>query len=164
MFRFVVITVITCLAFLIEFVLFNFFGKWIHPNLLLLVVVFFNLYFESRQSFYSAFLAGIIKDSFSMYAFGIHTFTFVVCVYLTVFIKRYLFRVGSRTSKGLIVFIVSLFSVLMVYALNMMSGVVIPFVQIFKNILIPEVCTTTIVALFVFERLRKLFRRLAIEM
>ena len=51
------IPIICYLAILVEFTLFNLFGRWGDPHVLLLVVIFFNLYSGIRYSIWAALCA-----------------------------------------------------------------------------------------------------------
>ena len=52
--RILVIALVCYLAFALEFLLYNFWGKWGKPELLILVVIFFNLYLGIRFSIIAA--------------------------------------------------------------------------------------------------------------
>ena len=124
MLRVFIIVFLSLAFYLIEFFLFNLFGRWVTPDLLLILVVFFNLYWGIRFSLLAALFAGFIQDSFSIDPFGTNTFTFIICVFLTTLIKRYLYQIGSISSRVLMIFLVSILSVFIHGLLNAMSGAV----------------------------------------
>ena len=150
----ILIAVFVFLFFLIEYFLFNMAGRWFMPNLLLLVVIYFNLAFGIRYSLFAAILAGILKDSFSTNLFGLNIFTFVLCAYMTTFLKRYLHYVASRQSRLLLVFFITTIHVMIQLCLHVMYEKV-DLVQIFKYVFIPEIITTLIVTSFIFAQLKK---------
>lgn len=140
--------------FLIEFFLFNTAGRWLMPNLLLLLVIYFNLKFGIRYSILAAVLAGILKDSFSVDIFGLNIFTFVLCAYMTTIFKRYFHYVGSYWSRFFLVFLILLSNFLANFCLQMMFGHV-DVVQVIQYVFIPEMATTLAVTSFVFVQLQK---------
>jgi len=142
------------LFFLIEFFLFNILGRWFMPNLLLLMVIYFNWTFGIRYSIFAAVLAGILKDSFSASIFGINIFSFVLCAYMTTVLKKYFHQVTSRWSRTLLVISVVIIHILSNFFLQMMFGHV-DVGQTFKFVFVPEMLTTLVVASFVFTQLRQ---------
>ena len=153
------ITIFVFVFFIIEFIIFNMIGRWAMPNLLILIVIFINLSFGIRYGLFTAVLAGAIKDSFSTSFFGINVFSFVVCAYMTIILKRYFYDKHSRSSRLLLVFSICLINVLMHFFLHSMFGV-IDIVQAFQYILIPEIFTTLIVTAYTFRQLKKCVLRL----
>ena len=142
------------LFFLIEFFLFNLGGRWFLPNLLLLLVIYFNLVFGIRYSIFAAALAGILKDSFSTEIFGFNIFAFVLCAYLTTVLKRYLHYVASRRSRLLLVFCITAihFTVLLFLRLMFSRTDALHSVQF---VLVPEILTTLVITSFTFNQLKK---------
>jgi len=148
------------LFFLTEFFLFNIGGRWIMPNLLLLVIIYFNLAFGIRYSIFAAVLAGIFKDSFGVGIFGVNIFSFVLCAYMTTILKRYLHYVASRRSRLLLVFCVTVVHVIAYFCLQLMFGKV-NMAQIFIYVFIPEILTTLLVTSFIFTQLRRCVLKLS---
>lgn len=140
---------------LIELVLFNVFGRWFKPNLLVVLVIFINLYLGIRYSLITAVFAGVIRDSFSLGIFGVHIFSFVACAYLTTFIRTYHYQVGSSTSRFFLILVVSLANVVIHYAISVMF-LSADFGQMFVSILLPEVLVTVMVAFYIFKILKRL--------
>jgi len=147
--------------FLIEFFLFNIGGRWLMPNLLLLVIIYFNLAFGIRYSIFAAVLAGILKDSFGVGIFGIHIFSFVLCAYMATILKRYLHYVASRRSRLLLVFCVTVIHITVHFCLQLMFGE-IDMIQSFIFVFIPEVLTTLLVTSFTFTQIRKCVLKLSV--
>src|SRR5438093_11253128 len=108
--------------FLIEQTLFEQFGRWFTPDFMILVVIYFNLAFGIRYSLVAAVFAGLFKDSFTINVFGMNIFAFILCAFLTTWIKRYLLQVGSGASRILIVMAVTIFYCLLLFILNSLYG------------------------------------------
>ncbi len=147
------------LFFLAEFFLFNLVGRWLMPNLLLLVVIYFNLVFGIRFSIFTAILAGVLKDSFSADIFGFHVFSFVLCAYMTTILKKYLHYVASRRSRLLLVFFITVINIATHFCLHVMFGNVNAG-EVFKFVFIPEVIATLVATSFVFIWLQKCVSKL----
>ena len=160
--RVLAITILVWIFYLIEFLLFNFFGKWFTPNLLLILIIFFNLYLGIRYSLLTAVIAGIFKDSFSIDFFGLNILSFVICAFLTTLIKRYLYQIGSISSRVLMVFLVTMASVFINFILDSMLSVN-DFQEMIVHILFPEVLVTTVMASYVWGELKKCMVRFSIR-
>jgi rod shape-determining protein MreD len=145
--------------FLIEFFLFNLAGRWFLPNLLLLMIIYFNFAFGIRYSIFAAILAGILKDSFSTEIFGFNIFAFVLCAYLTTVLKRYLHYIASRRSRLLLVFCVTIIHFFILLCLRVMFSRV-DVLQSIHFVLVPEILTMLIITSFIFNQLRKCVLRL----
>lgn len=141
------------ISFLIEFLLFNLAQKWFLPNILLLVTMFFTLLYGIRFGLLAAILAGILKDSFTIGFFGISLFSLVACAYMTIILKRYIYR-SSMQSIPLLVFFIAILNVVLHYCLYFMNSIV-HVVDVLKFILIPEVLATVVISSYTFTFLRK---------
>lgn len=148
------------IAFLTEFILFNSVGWWGVPNLLLLLIMFFDLYFGVRYGLLAAIFAGVIKDSFGVHLFGIHLSSFVVCVYMTTMLKRYIYHIGSFLSRYILILTISVLNVVVHYFLYQIFGNNIRPWHVFRFILIPEVVMTMVAAPVTFKYLKKCVSRL----
>src|SRR5271165_2044560 len=104
--RIVVIMLVSYLAFALEFVMYNFWGKWGKPELLILVVIFFNLYLGIRFSIIAAVFCGIFKDTCGMEPFGTYVLVYITGAYVTTLVRRYLYEPGSRFSRIMVTFFV----------------------------------------------------------
>jgi len=149
---FVIFCVVGC--FLIEGVLSVIFGRWFSPNLLIILVVFFNLFRGIRYSLAAAFLAGLLKDSFSPNLFGLNIFSFLLCAYLTTFIKMYIYHSGSVVLRMFLVFVISLINIIIHYILTLMVAS-IPFGEMFVHLLLPEVTATVIITNYAFKKFKE---------
>lgn len=152
------ITILSFLFFLAEFVLFNVFGGWLKPDLLLILVVFFNLYLGIRHGLMTAFIAGFIRDSFSTHIFGLSIVSLLFCAYMTIFIKRYLNYIGSGSSRMMIVFLVSIVNVGIYFLLSSIFYD-FSFRQTVLKFWFPEIVLTTLAAGYTFQVLRKCAKR-----
>lgn len=159
--RTLIIIVFVFLFFLIEFFLFNVIGRFSKPNLLLLLVIFFNLCWGIRYSLLTAVFAGILKDSFTIGFFGINLFSFVLCAYATTLLKRYVYHMGFHSSRLFLIFLIIVFDIMIHACLHMMF-VEVHLIQVLRYVLIPEVLTTFIVATFTFQQLKKCVLRLSV--
>ena len=147
------IPVICYVALLVEFCLFNLFGRWGDPNLLLLVVIFFNLYSGIRFSLWAALWAGIFKDCFSTMPFGTHIFAYIACAYLSTFIRQRYYERGNDFSKLFMVFSVVTAHALIRGLVHQMTFEEIRWVDVWTSVWFPELVATSVVTLYVFGKL-----------
>jgi rod shape-determining protein MreD len=155
-----IIPFICYLALLAEFCLFNLFGRWGDPNVLLLVVIFFNLYSGIRYSLWAALWAGVLKDCFSTMPFGTNVFAYVACAYLSTLIRRYSYERGSDLSKLWMVFVLIFVHTGIMGLLHNMIFDEVRWWDVWGTIWLPGVVTTLAATLFVFERLQYVAKRL----
>jgi|GEM_PF-426459 len=163
--RIAVIALVSYLGFALEFLLYNFWGPWGKPELLILVVIFFNLYLGIRFSIITAVFCGTFKDTSGVAPFGTYILVYIAGSYVTTLVRRYLYQPGSRFSRAMVTFfvvtgcfIVQAILVLMSdthsYSSNMNHEVRLP--ELLLYILVPQLLTTMIAATFVFERLKSI--------
>ena len=98
--RIAIIALLAYLFFVIEFILYDLFGPWGKPELVLLLVVFWGLYSGIRYSIVAALVGGLLKDIVSPMPFGAFLFVFLSAAYLTTFVRRTLYQPGSRFSRA----------------------------------------------------------------
>ena len=141
------------LFFTIEFLWVNLLGNWFKPNLLLLLIIFFNLSLGLRYGLAAAFLAGIVEDSFGASIFGAHIVSFVVCAFMMIVVRRYFFHTSVYSLRIFLAFLISLLNVLIVFILN---SIFLPldFKEAFCFVMFPEVLATTLADGFTFRHLR----------
>ncbi len=145
--------------YLIEILLFNLFGRWFRPNLLLLLIIFFDFYLGIRFGLLTAFAAGILRDSFSTHILGVNLLSLVASAFLTtVFRKQFYFK-GSRTSFFLVISLVCLANFLIQFVLYIFCSTV-NFSSALTAVFFPQIISTLLVSLFVFKQLRKCVSRL----
>lgn len=141
-------------AFVVEYCLFNVFGAWFKPDLLLILVVFFNLYSGIRYSIYSAVVAGLIRDAVGIYPIGMHICVYIIAAYLTTYVRYNFYQPGSRLSRLWAVVFTLMSSFLVKWAMVQMIGNVIEE-GFWRYIFWPEFIITSLVATYVFEKLKK---------
>ena len=146
--------VFSVIVFILENILYDIFGKFFLPNLMLLFVIYINLAFGIRFSILAASLAGILEDSFGTGVFGQSIFVYLLSAYFTTYLKRYLHYVASQRSRLLLVFFVSIFCFLTQLLVHWAFGSV-NIVQSLRFVLIPEVITTLIITTFFFQQMRR---------
>lgn len=147
------ILVLSFLFFTIEFLWMNLLGAWFKPDLLLLLIIFFNLSLGIRHGLATAFFAGVLKDSFGASAFGVHTLSFVVCALMMIVIRRYFFHTSVYSLRIFLAFLMSLLNVMVVFTLNSFF-LPVNFKEAFCFVMVPEVLATTLAAGFTFRQLR----------
>ena len=159
MHKILIILMFVLVGFLIKFVLFNTIGGFFTPNVMLLLVVFFNLFWGIRHALVTAVWAGTLEDSFGAGPFGIHLFSLVVAAFATVLLKRTIYQAGSGSSRFILVLIVSAINLFTQYILYLMLGSM-DFFQLLRNLFIPEVLLTALSAYVVFRALKKCVSKL----
>jgi len=153
--RIVVIGLISYLAFVLEFLLYNFWGQWGKPELLILVVIFFNLYLGIRFSIVAAIFCGLFKDASGVAPFGTYILVYIVASYLTTLVRWYLYEPGSRFSRALVTFFVLVGCFIVQVILSNMTHE-IRFVELLAYLLVPQLLTTMIAATYVFAQLKNI--------
>lgn len=157
--KIVFIAVLVYLAFLAEFVLYNTFGAWGKPQLMVLVVIFCGLYWGIRHSIWAAFAAGMLKDSFGIDPFGTYVLIYIIAAFLTTLIRRNFYQPGSRLSRVIVALCV-LAAVFVMEALLHARFFEVHWAQAAGFVLMPQLFSTLLVATFVFQSLRGVAARL----
>ncbi len=157
--RLSIVIISTYLFFLAEFFLFNVFGRWGKPDLLLVLIVFFNLYLGIRYGLVSAFVAGLLRDAFSPEIFGTYIFLFMLCACLATILRRNFYQPGSRLSRLVVTLGVVVAFIATESLLKSMSGDV-DGINVFRYIVVPECLTTMVSATFIFNKLKDAAQRL----
>ena len=153
--RVAVIALVSYLAFALEFLLYNFWGQWGKPELLILVVVFFNLYLGIRFSIIAAVFCGLFKDASGLAPFGTYVMVYIAGAYLTTFVRKYLYEPGSRFSRIVVTFfvVVGCF-IIEVMVSNMTHDSALSDQLIYA--LAPQLLTTLIAATYVYAQLKNI--------
>ena len=159
--RFFLLTAITFGFFLLEFVFYHLFGRWFKPNFIILLVIFFNVFFETKYSLFVAIVGGILKDSFSTIGFGTYTFSFIVCSYLVTLIRKYFYQVESGYLRIVVVVVLCFVNSLIVGAVSFSSGF-FRLEEIAMYVLLPEALATIVVAVYTFQKLRLCVLKLSV--
>lgn len=160
--RIIAIALVSYLAFALEFLLYNFWGHWGKPELLILVVIFFNLYLGIRFSIVAAIFCGIFKDTLGIGPFGTYVLVYITAAYMTTLVRRYLYQPGSKFSRGVVAFLVLVGSFTVQAILTNMNHEA-PFSEQLFYILVPQLLTTMIAATYVFALLRNLSNFLSLK-
>ena len=147
--------------YLLEFFIYNIFGRDFTPSLLLLLVMFFNLYLGIRYSLFTAVAAGFLEDSFSPHLFGINLFSFVACAYMTTFLKSIVYHMGSNFSRLILISLVCLIYVVVSFVLYAMF-MKVNLREALLYVLLPQVLITLLVANPVFALLKKCVLKLSV--
>ena len=153
--RVAVIGLVSYLAFALEFLLYNFWGQWGKPELLILVVIFFNLYLGIRFGIIAAVFCGIFKDASGVAPFGTYILVYTAGSYVTAFVRRYLYQPGSRASRVLVAFFVVVGCFIVQAILTNMSHE-LRLGELLIYILLPQLLTTMIAATYVFAQLKRI--------
>jgi len=156
-----IITLCVFSFYILEFIFFHVGGRWVKPDFLLLLVIFFNIYFGIRYSLYTALLAGMMKDAASTYIFGLHTVSLILCAYLTTVLNQYIYIRGSRSSRLFVVALLCLINVFLHYLLYLIFSS-LAFTDMLYHVLLPEIITTLVVAIATFQFLRQCVSRLSV--
>ena len=153
--RVAVIALVCYLSYALEFLLYNFWGPWGKPELLILTVIFFNLYLGIRFSIIAAVFCGIFKDASGIAPFGTYILVYIAAGYLTTFVRRYLYQPGSRFSRGLVAFFVVIGTFIVQVVLTNMSHEV-RLNELLAYVLVPQMVTTVVAATYVFSQLKNI--------
>ncbi len=153
--RIIFITLMVFMLTMAEFFLYNMFGPWFKPELVLLAVIFCTLYWGVRYGIGAGFLAGCLKDSLSIDDVWVNILIYVAAAYLTTFIRRNFYQPGSRLSRVIVVFSVVLFTFLMRVAIYLRSHD-LDLSQSVAYILVPQWITTLVVVTWLFVRLKEI--------
>jgi len=156
---FITISVLVC--FILEFSVFNLAGWWLRPQLLILLIIFFNLYLGVRYGLYTAVLAGLIMDSFAASVFGLNLVSFILVAYMTTFLRKYIYYRGSRLSRLILVFILLLIDFSCRLILHAMLGYFDP-VGAIKFALLPGLTVTLLLTTYTFQQLRQCASKLLV--
>ncbi len=153
--RILVIGLVCYLAYALEFLLFNFWGEWGKPELLVLVVIFFNLYLGIRFSIIAAVFCGIFKDASGAAPFGTYILVYITASYLTTIVRNYMYQPGSRFSRSLVAFFVVVGCFIVQAVLSNMNHEV-RLGDLLVYLLVPQLVTTMIAATYVFAQLKNI--------
>jgi rod shape-determining protein MreD len=153
--RVAVIALVSYLGFALEFLLYNFWGQWGKPELLILVVIFFNLYLGIRFSIIAAVFCGLFKDASGIAPFGTYVLVYIAGAYLTTIVRRYLYQPGSKVSRALVTFFVVIGCFIVQVILSNMNHEYRLGEQLLY-LLVPQLLTTMIAATYVFGKLRNI--------
>ncbi len=150
--KLVFIGLVAVAGFVAQFVLYNIFGYWFKPDIVLLCVLFFSIRIGIRHGLMAAVLGGFISDSFHTGIFGLHIFSFMICAYLAVVIKQYVYPQDDVLDVFL-PFVMTAVNILVSFGVMAMF-IDVNFHQVVVRFMIPEVIATTAAAFFIFPALK----------
>ncbi|MBI4309418.1 MAG: rod shape-determining protein MreD [Candidatus Omnitrophica bacterium] len=153
--RALALAILAYLAFLAEFILYNIFGAWGKPELMLLLIIFCNLYWGIRYSLWAAFTAGVLKDAFGGGPFCTYVFIYIAAAYLATLVRNNFYRPGSRLSRAVVALVV-MAGVFILEVMARMRSFEVRIGEAAVFILLPQAIVTMLAATFVFYRLRDL--------
>ena len=157
--RVIAIAAVIYLFFIAEFVFYNTVGIWGKPELLVLAIIFCNLYWGIRYGIWAAIVTGLLRDAFGIQPFGTYLFIYIAAAYLTTYIRKNIYQPGSRFSRAMAAFLVVTGCFILEIVLRLRQHeVCLPEAVCF--ILMPQLLTTMVAATFVFQGLRNLVVRL----
>ncbi len=141
-------------TFLLESAVSQVGGQWLQPDLLLMLVVFFNLFRGIRYSLFAAVCGGLLRDSFCAQTFGLNTFSLAACAFLTTYIKLYVYQVGSAPTRVFLVVVMTVVHVMIRFVVN---AVFVPlnFSEVFRNVLLPQVVLALLTADYFFKKFKQ---------
>ncbi|MDP8264393.1 MAG: rod shape-determining protein MreD [Candidatus Aceula lacicola] len=149
-----VIIIFSFVLFLIEVAIFQIFGSWFKPSLLVLLVVYSNLKFGIRYGIATSLICGILSDSFGSGVFGAHVVSFISCSYVLIAVKKYFVEFDALSFKLVLAGIFSTLNIISIYFINSMF-LKINFGDVFIFVFLPEVAATVAVSPFCVDYLRK---------
>lgn len=151
--KYIFILVISCLFFSFEYLIYNIVSPLFVPNLLLLSVIFFTLSMGIPMGFFAAGVAGVISDSFSIGPFGGHTVSLMLSVGVVQVLEKYVYHRGSRSSRVLLVFFVSIAYIGIHYLIQLIFGN-LNFIEALRKVFIPEIVITLLFTNYIFDYLK----------
>lgn len=133
---------------------FKFFG--VKPDLILVSVVFFSLFFEIKWAVFFTVAAGILKDIFSAGAFGINTILLPLWAILIIRLAKEI-SIDNHYICALLIFISVMVNGIIIRLVSLYLGNFIPF-GIFLKIVFLESIYTAAVSPLVFRAYKFKFR------
>ncbi len=115
----------------------------VKPDLFLVCVVVVSLYFDVEYALIFSFLCGILKDTFSIYGFGLNTFFLPVLSFLVMKLSR---KVALDNTPVLCagVFLITIFYDIIIRIISGYLGAVIPFWAFLRISLLESLYTALI--------------------
>ena len=153
--RIFAIALLVYVAFLIEFVLYNMFGVWGKPELMVLMIVFCNLYWGIRYSIWAAFIAGLLKGAFCIEPVGTYLLIYIAAAYLTTAVRQGIYQRGSKFSRVVVAFFV-LIGIFTMEVLLHMRLFEVRLLEAMGYILVPQIVLSMAVATLIFHHLRNI--------
>lgn len=141
--------------FLLEIALYNNFGAWGKPELLILAVVFFTLYLGIRLGIVAALVAGILREGVAIVPLGTYLLVYLSVAYAITYVRRFLYQPGSRFSRIVMAFFATL-TAFLVQAIVSSTRRDYVLIELLTDVLSVQLITTCIAATFIFTYLKQL--------
>ncbi|MDP2940187.1 MAG: rod shape-determining protein MreD [Candidatus Omnitrophota bacterium] len=123
------------------------------PDILLLLVIFFTIYFGLIEGIFCAMAAGVLKDAFSLNTIGMNLLIFICLALIIAYLKKLIYR-ETIFMIFITTLLVNLLSGLLVYFINFFDkGITLEAVLLF--VILPEVILTAFLSPPVFFCLKK---------
>jgi len=136
----------------------NFFN--IKPDILLILVIFFNLYFSFKKGLIIGSLCGLLKDVFSSSVFGLNLLSFIICIFIIKRIKKYIYK-EDYLIRISIVFLISFINSI-IYCVFRAAFFNLAFYVSFLLIIFLESIYTALISPIIFIPFRKCVLKLSI--
>lgn len=136
--------------FAVEFFSWNAFSLTMKPDILLIALVFIQLYAGIRYGLYAAVLAGLIRDCMVVSFFGEHVAAYMVAMYAAAWLQQNYYEKGSNVWRMILV--------LAAYAsyacVLLLSGTITTHVSVWtiiSAVMIPELILTVLFGPWVIQ-------------
>jgi rod shape-determining protein MreD len=140
---------------ILQVTIFNYFRVFsVKPDLLLIIVVLAALSFQFWGVLFLSISAGVLKDIFSINAFGINTLLFSLWGFLTIKLSREV-SIENNLIRAVLVFIIVILNDIAARLINLTLGNFIPM-GTFLRVTFLESLYTALVSLLVFRFMRPL--------
>ncbi len=141
--------------FLLELALYNNFGAWGKPELLVLAVVFFTLFLGIRLGIVTALVAGFLREGVAVVPLGTYFLIYLSVAYAITYVRRFLYQPGSRFSRAVMAFFATVIAFLVQMILSSTRRDY-PILELVADVLTVQLITTVVAATFVFTFLKRL--------
>lgn len=131
----------------------------IRPDILLILVVFLNLYLPFKKGLVIGGICGVLKDIFSSGVFGLNLLSFVICIFIIKGIKKYLYK-EDHSMRILIIFLISLINST-IYCIFKTAFFGLTFAYPFALIIFFESVYTALISPVIFIPFRKCVLKLS---
>ncbi len=148
--------------FLLELALYNNFGAWGKPELLILAVVFFTLFLGIRLGIITAIFAGLLREGVGVVPLGMYLLIYLSVAYSITYVRRFLYQPGSRFSRAVMAFFGTTIAFIVHVILSSINHDY-SLVELMVDVFAAQFITTVIAATFVFAHLKNLSEYLRLK-
>lgn len=121
----------------------------VKPNLFLIVVVMANLFFDFYWALLFSFTIGVLKDAFSVNAFGMNALIFLLLSFLIFWLAKKI-SIENNLVRLLVICIIVIISGIFNRLINAFGGSYLPL-GIFFRVIFIELLYTVIISWLVFR-------------